>query len=146
MYQGGIGRQDGKGTGALTRLSQLQYQVIPADQQIGFGVLRQFQKHLVIRVPAFGQERDVGIARLCRNNRQMRPVAFQQIAATSGVEAKLGVSRDSFQLGQRALVCQAYDMVTANRLRQLGQRWRLKMKQIHHHVRIQHQSGWCRYD
>jgi hypothetical protein len=36
-------------------------------------------------------------------------------------------------------------MVTVNRLRQLGQRWRLKMKQIHHNVRIQYQSGWCRY-
>ncbi len=120
MYQGGIGRQDGKGTGTLARLGQLQYQVIPADQQIGFGVLRQFQKHLVIRVPAFGQEREVGIARLCWNNRQVRPVAFQQIVATSRVEAKLGVPGDSFQLEQRVFVRQADDMVTTNRLSQLG--------------------------
>ena len=146
MYQGGIGRQDGKGTGTLARLGQLQYQVIPTDQQIGFGVLCQFEKHLVIRVPAFGQEREVGIARLCRNNRQMRPVAFQQIVATGGVEAKLRVSRDSFQFGQRVVICQADHLTTTNRLRQLGQGRRLKMKQIHHHVRIQYQSGWCRYD
>ena len=141
MSQGSIRRQNGKGTRALTRPSQLQHQIIPADQQIGFGVLRQLQKHLVIWIPAFGQRLQIGVARCYGYDRQMRPVALNKIVSVGIIEAKLGVSRDSFQLGQRALVCQADDVVTANRLRQFGQRRRPEMKKIHHHIRIQHQAG-----
>ena len=145
MTEGSIRRQDGKWAGALTRPGQLQHQIIPADQQIGLGVLRQLQKHLVIRIPAFGQGRQIDITRRYRHDRQMRSIALQQIIAAGSIEAKLGVSRDSFQFGQRAVVCQADHVVMANRLRQQGQWWRLKMKQIHHHIRIQHQPGRC-YD
>lgn len=146
MNQGSIGRQDGKGTGALTRPRQLQYQIIPADQQIGFGVLRQLQKHLVIRIPAFGQRRQTGIARCYRYNRQMSPVALNKIVSAGVIEAKLGVPRDPFQFGQRAVVGQADHLVMVNRLSQRGQ-WRcLKMKQIHHHIGVQYQSGAGRYD
>ncbi len=146
MNQSGIGRQDGKGTGALTRPRQLQDQIVPADQQIGFGVLRQLQKYLVIRIPAFGQRRQIGVAKRYGYDRQMRPVALNQIVSAGVIEAKLRVPRDPFQLGQRALVGQADDLFKVNRLGQCGQRRRLKMKQIHHHIGVQYQSGAWRYD
>lgn len=142
MNQCSIGRQNGKRAGALSCPRQLKYQVVSADQQVGLAVLSEFQKHLVIRVPAFGQRGQCrAVSILAWQYRQMCPVALQQILSAGGIQSELWVTGNAFQFGQRALVGQADNLIMANRLRQLGQRWRLEMKQIHHDIGVQYQSG-----
>ena len=142
MNQCSIGRQNGKRAGALTGACQLEHQVIPADQQVGIAVLGEFQKHLVVRVSAFGQRRE-GRFSIVSNweHCQVRAVALQQILSAGGIQSELRVTGNAFQFGQRVLVRQADDLVIANRLRQCSQ-WRgFEMKQIHHDIGVQHQSG-----
>ena len=142
MNQRSIGRQNGERARALSGARQLQYQVVPADQQIGLTVLRQFQKHLIVRVSTFGQgrQRRFGTAS-DRQHRQMRPVALQEILAAGGIQPELRIAGHAFQFCQREFVCQTNDLVMANRFGQRGQRRGFEVKQIHHDIGVEHQSG-----
>ncbi len=144
MRHGRIWRQNRERAGALTRPCQLQHQVVPADQQIGLGVLRQCQKDLVIRIPAFGQRRHIVVASPHGHNRQMVPVALQQFVAAGRVQAELGVARHTLEFSQGVCVGQTDDLVFGNGLTQPSQRRCQKMKKIHDHVGVQHQTWRCR--
>lgn len=142
MNHRSIGRQDGKGAGALSGSSQFEHQIISANQQIGLAVLSQFQKHLIVRVPAFGQRRQ------CRafiagdwQHGEMRLVSLQQILTSGGIQPELRITGNPFQLGQGTVVGQADDTAIFNSFSQCCQRWGLEMKQIHHDIGIEHQSS-----
>ena len=140
-----VGRQNGKGAGTLPGAGQLQYQVVAADQQIGGGLLRQFQKHLVIRVAAFGQrrERRPG-SRWQGHDRQVGAVILYQAGAPGIVQPKLRITGNAFQLVQRFLVGQANYLIAGDGISQWHERGCLKMKQIHHDVGVEHDAwGWC---
>lgn len=135
-----IGRQDGKGAGALSGPGQLEYQVVSADQQIGLAVLRQFQKHLIVKVPAFGQGRQSrAVCAGTGRHGQVRLVTLQQISSTGGIQPELRIAGNAFQLSQGAVVGQADDSAILNGFSQRGQRRRFEMKQIHHDIGIKYQ-------
>ena len=135
-----IGRQDGKGAGALSGPGQFEHQIVSADQQIGLAVLRQFQKHLVIRVAAFGQRwQGRAVCAGAGQHRQMRLVTLQQISPTGVIQPELRIAGNAFQLSQGAVVGQADDSAIVNGFSQRGQRRRFEMKQIHHDIGIEYQ-------
>lgn len=136
-----IGRQDGKGAGALSGPGQFEHQIVSADQQIGLAVLRQFQKHLVIRVAAFGQRwQGRAVCAGAGQHRQMRLITLQQISSTGGIQPELRIAGNALQLSQGAVVGQADDSAIVNGFSQRGQRRRFEMKQIHYDIGIEYQS------
>ena len=146
MNQGSIGCQYGKRAGSLSGTRQLEHQVVPTDQQVGLAVLGEFQKHLVVRVAAFRQGRQSrAVCTWKRQHRQVRPIALHQTLPAGFIQSELWIAGNTFQLSERSLVCQADNVIIANGLRQRGQRRCLEMKQIHHHIGVQHQSGRFRY-
>lgn len=135
-----IGRQDGKGAGALAGPGQFEHQIVSADQQIGLAVLRQFQKHLIVRVAAFGQRwQGRAVCAGAGQHRQMRLVTLQQISPTGVIQPELRIAGNALQLSQGAVVGQADDSAIFNGFSQRGQRRRFEMKQIHHDIGIEYQ-------
>lgn len=136
-----IGRHDGKGAGALSGPGQFEHQIVSADQQIGLAVLRQFQKHLVIRVAAFGQRwQGRAVCAGAGQHRQMRLITLQQISSTGVIQPELRIAGNALQLSQGAVVGQADDSAIVNGFSQRGQRRRFEMKQIHYNIGIEYQS------
>ena len=135
-----LGRQNAKGAGALTCFGQLEDQVVAADQQVGVAGQRQFQKHLVIRVAAFGQPGCVRRNGL-RDKRHLSAVSVKQPLLPGCIEFELFVAHYTHQFRQRWLIGQANHRAGFNRCHQRGEWRRPEMKQIYHHIRIEHQAG-----
>lgn len=142
--QGLLGRQDCERAGALTRFSQLQYQKVAANQDVGATEQGHFQEHLVVGVTALGQGWQSGIDGVSGEHRYMGTVGAQQTEAPGIVQSKLFITGHAFQFIERPFVRQTDHAAAFNRPQQRGERWCLEMEEIHHYIGVEHQSGGCR--
>ena len=138
-----FGRQNRKGAGALSCLGQLQHQVVAADQHVGVACQRQFQKHLVIRIATLGQ---LGGSLGDRVSDPSDPAAVgvEQLLPSVVIEPELRIACHPRQFGQRPVVRQTDHRAGFDRSHQRCERGSGKVKQIHHHVGIQHQTWQAR--
>ena len=137
--QGLFRRQDGKRAGALTGFGQFQHQIVATDQQVGMTRQRQFQKHLVIRVAASGQQGQrqwQGLGHEC----DVRPVGVKQALLAGFVEFELLVADYPGQFGQGWIVGQTAHRAGFNRRHQRRERWCPEVKQVHHHVGVEYEA------